>query len=177
MVNHVILKNAVDKSPLFNMSEEFKHELREDAPQYALFFKALNRRDMENAKGGGFIPGTVTSDPEEALDWYYRYNVPQGKKIKNKEYGPKRHINRGEAVIVAMFLDVSAFHGADEFQRGGISEHARENCWTSATRTKAQINTPVTKFIELSDEELFSLSRPDGAGVREKIDHELSEQR
>lgn len=157
------------------MSESVQHESRESEPHHVVFFKALNRADLESMKNGGFVPGTVTCDPEEALDWYYRYHVPEGKRIKSKEYGPKRHLNRGKATIVAMRLDTSLFHGADEFQKSGTSEHERENCWTSAARTKAQINTPVAQFIELSEEELFSLARPNGASVREKIERELSE--
>ena len=155
------------------MREEMQHESQEDVPHYTVFFKALNRDDLKGAERTGFVPGTVTSDPQEALDWYYRYRAPEGKKIKVKEYGPRRHINRGDAVIVAMRFDTDSLHGADEFQKGGTSEHARENCWTSASRTKAQINTPVLRFIELSDEELFALTRPSGASVREKIEREL----
>jgi len=70
-----------------------KFEEKEATLSFEVFFKALNKKDLDTAKAKGFVPGTCTKDPSEALQWYYQYNLPEGKKQKKKEYGARRHIN------------------------------------------------------------------------------------
>ncbi|KKU52415.1 MAG: hypothetical protein UX72_C0005G0010 [Parcubacteria group bacterium GW2011_GWA2_47_10] len=140
-----------------------KFEEKEATLSFEVFFKALNKKDLDTAKAKGFVPGTCTKDPAEALQWYYQYNLPEGKKQKKKEYGARRHIKRGEAVLVAFRADTRNFLSATEFQRGGVHEHERKNCWTSGAKTKAQINTPVDAYVEITDEELYGMTLSESA--------------
>jgi hypothetical protein len=99
----------------------------------------------------GFIPGTVTRDVNEAACWADRIS---GKSKK----GPSKHISHGKSCVIAIVYDEKKLKPAAEFQRPGVHEHKRENCWTSDAKIKAQINTPVEYEI-LTDEEIWDLLR------------------
>jgi len=105
-----------------------------------LFYKALFEEDII----AGFIPGTVTTDFHEAYKWWCRYSS-----VKRKKFGVKRC---GTPVIIRFDFDDKGLLPADEFQRVGIKEHARRNCWTGTIKTKAQINTPITPEIISTDD-------------------------
>lgn len=83
-----------------------------------------------------FIPGTVTKDINEALLWKER---AESRKCK----GIHRHVRKGKAAVISIDLDADRLLDHAEFQRPGVSEHQRKSCWTSADKTKAQINHPV----------------------------------
>lgn len=95
-----------------------------------------------------YKPGTVTTNFNIAYVWYERIS---GRKKK----GAARHVPHGASCIIAIEYDGVLLEHA-EFQRYGIKEHERENCWTSAAKDKAQINT-VCKYRILSNEEINNL--------------------
>jgi hypothetical protein len=95
-----------------------------------LFYKACFEEDLCQ----NYIPGTVTTSLSEALKWYRIYFSK-----KRKRFGINR---KGKVVIISMSVDTEHFLPAEEFQKKGVKEHSRQNCWTSSLQTKAQINTP-----------------------------------
>lgn len=126
---------------------------------YEIFFKAVNEKDLKQNQDNAYIPGTCTKDPKEALEWYFRYNLPEHKKPKKKEYGARRHIKRGKAQLIAFMVDTDFLLSSEEFQRSGAKEHCRKNCWTSKEKIKAQINMPIGNYIELSAEDAFNMAQ------------------
>ena len=104
------------------------------------FYKAIPVVDL-NAQGNLLIPGTVTNDIKIAELWWERYNSKK-KNIK----GAAKHIKRSAACIIAFDFDESLLLHHSEFQRSGVSEHNRKNCWTSGLKDKAQINSVVNKY-------------------------------
>lgn len=92
-----------------------------------------------------YLPGTVTTDINEALLWKERL---QSKKTK----GIHRNITHGESVVIEIIYD-GEIACSEEFQRSDVPEHQRGNCWTSVAKTKAQLNTPCS-FRILSLEEI-----------------------
>ena len=60
-----------------------------------------------------------------------------------KKNGHTRHLKRGKAVVISFEFDASNFKDHNEFQRSGINEHSRNNCWMNFNKTKAQINETV----------------------------------
>lgn len=108
------------------------------------FFKGVLLSDLKP----GYIPGTVTTEFKIALSWK---EVIQS----NKSKGKARHVRHGKAVVIELeYEGVLLDHEA--FQRSGQHEHQRENCWTSAAKNKAQINTPCAYRI-LTDREIDQL--------------------
>lgn len=101
-----------------------------------IFYKAILEKNLNNE---AIIPGTVTTDFDEAMLWYNRYN-------SKKNNGITRHLEKGKAVIIELYFDETELKSAFEFQRAGVHEHQRMNCWTSIMKTKAQINTPIYKW-------------------------------
>lgn len=99
-----------------------------------LFYKALFKKDLIP----GFIPGTVTSDVNEAYKWFRRY--------KSKKKSRYDICGRGSVVIIRFNFDETTLLTANNFQLAGVSEHNRLNCWTSSLKVKAQINTVVDTY-------------------------------
>ena len=99
-----------------------------------LFYKALFKKNLKS----GFIPGTVTSDINEAYKWFRRYNSN-----KRLTYGI---CGGGIVVIIKFEFDETTLASSDKFQSPGVREHSRENCWTSSLKTKAQINTVINNY-------------------------------
>lgn len=96
------------------------------------FYKGVLRASFDSGSQLR-IPGTVTTSISEALMWKERIQ-------SNKKKGIHKNIHHGEAIIVEIIYD-GELAGFEEFQRSGVTEHSRGNCWTSAAKTKAQINT------------------------------------
>lgn len=111
------------------------------------FYKGVLKQDL----GSNYIPGTVTKDFKESLMWKERIESK-----KNK--GAARNVRHGESVIIEITY-VGTMHDHTEFQRAGVQEHKRVNCWTSIVKNKAQINT-VCSYRVLSDTEINSLYKP-----------------
>ncbi len=97
-----------------------------------IFFKGVLKKDLCS----DYIPGTVTTSFREALTWKERI---EGKPKK----GASAHIEHGESCVVCLHVDESKLLSHEEFQRPSVKEHDRQSCWTSADKTKAQINHPV----------------------------------
>ena len=76
----------------------------------------------------------------------------------NKKKGAAQHVRHGKALIIEITY-VDEIHSHDEFQKAGVIEHNRMNCWTSVAKTKAQINT-MCEYRVLSDIEINSLYKP-----------------
>lgn len=93
-----------------------------------------------------FIPGTVTTNISEAMVWADRIS---GRKTK----GACKHVKHGKSCIIQLEFDETLLLTAQEFQRAGVKEHNRLNCWTSEAKTKAQINNRV-KYSVLSEEQV-----------------------
>lgn len=105
----------------------------------ATFYKGVLACDLKE----NFIPGTVTKDKNEAVMWMERI-------MSKKNRGASRHIRHGESCLIAIEFDESLLHPHHHFQSPGVSEHDRNNCWTSAAKSKAQINAPITfRIVEL----------------------------
>lgn len=60
-----------------------------------------------------------------------------------KSKGAARHVKHGKSVVIRIVIDTAAFLDCNEFQRAGIAEHERANCWMNAVRSKAQVNVPI----------------------------------
>lgn len=108
------------------------------------FFKGVLLSDLRL----GYIPGTVTTEFKIALSWKEVID-------SNKCKGKARHVRHGKAVVIEIHYNG---HLADHeaFQRSGQHEHQRENCWISAAKNKAQINT-VCEYRILTDPEIDRL--------------------
>ncbi len=106
------------------------------------FFKGVLLSDLKS----NFIPGSVTTCIKEALIWKERIS-------SNKVKGAAKHVRHGKSCIIKIVVDTSLFKTAEEFQRSGIKEHSRENCWMNSVKSKAQINSVVCYEI-LSEEDL-----------------------
>jgi hypothetical protein len=115
-----------------------------------VFYKGVLKSQLKHP----YVPGTVTKDFNEALVWKERINSKKSK-------GAAKHVQHGESVVIEILYDDSnnKILSAEEFQRQGISEHSRVNCWTAAAQVKAQINTPCEYRILSKEEQdkLFSL--------------------
>ena len=94
------------------------------------FYKGVRIADL----GGNYTPGTVTTDFMTALEWKERI---QSNKRRD---GVVRHSRPGESCIIEIQFDEQCLLSHDEFQRAGVTEHARMSCWTSSVKDKAQIN-------------------------------------
>lgn len=90
----------------------------------------------EQVVGNELIVGSVTTDFKEALMLKERIE-------STKKNGHTRHLKRGKAVVISFEFDASNFKDHNEFQRSGINEHSRDNCWMNINKTKAQINEAV----------------------------------
>ena len=97
-----------------------------------IFFKGVLKKDLCR----DYIPGTVTTSFREALAWKERI---EGKPKK----GASSHIRHGDSCVISIHVDETKLFGHEEFQRASVKEHDRQSCWTSADKTKAQINHPV----------------------------------
>lgn len=111
-----------------------------------IFFKAV----IEKVHNYNYIPGTVTTDINEAYIWKCRLESK-----KNK--GASKHIPHGKAIIISFNFDSSELKSHEYFQVTGVHEHNKENCWTSTTKTKAQINTPISNYEILTNEQIALL--------------------
>ena len=111
------------------------------------FYKGVLCTDLRDS----YVPGTVTTSFKEAMQWCERIS-------SNKSKGAARHVKHGRACIISIEHDESTLQQCDEFQKAGVQEHSRVNCWTSLAKTKAQINTPV-KYRVLSDDDVWTLFR------------------
>lgn len=111
------------------------------------FYKGVLVSHLNNQ----YIPGTVTTDFQTAFTWMNRIS-------SNKNRGAARHIQHGKSCIIEIDYDGEIKdHGY--FQKPGIAEHKRENCWTSQAKDKAQINS-ICNFRILTDEEIDKLYKP-----------------
>ena len=108
------------------------------------FYKGVLKSDLNN----NYIPGTVTNKFMEAFMWYERIQ-------SNKKKGAAKHIRHGDAVIIEIEYE-GELKDPSYFQASGVSEHSKENCWTSRDKQKAQINTPCQYRI-LTKEEINNL--------------------
>lgn len=111
------------------------------------FYKGVLCTDLHE----GYTPGTVTTSFKEAMQWCERIS-------SNKSKGAARHIRHGKASIISIDYDESTLQQCNEFQKSGVQEHSRVNCWTSLAKNKAQINTPV-QYRVLGDDEIWNLFR------------------
>lgn len=109
-----------------------------------IFYKGILKSSLNER----FIPGTVAVDFNTAYVWKERIS---GKKSK----GAAKHVKKGQSVVIEVKYE-GIIHSHDEFQVSGVSEHERKNCWTSAAKDKAQINT-LCSYKILSDEEINKL--------------------
>lgn len=109
-----------------------------------LFYKGVLKSDLKQ----DYKPGTVTTVFNEALMWKERIE-------SNKSKGAARNVRHGQAVVIEILYD-GEIHTHEEFQKAGVQEHERMNCWTSQAKTKAQINT-VCAYRILTTEELNRL--------------------
>lgn len=114
-----------------------------------LFYKGLLRSELRET---GFIPGSVAVNCKEAAQWRDRIR-------SNKKSGAARHVRHGDAVVIAFEFDEKTLKGPEAFQASGVTEHARENCWMSSTKSKAQINQPIAGYRILTDDEVFEIAR------------------
>jgi len=111
------------------------------------FYKGVLVTDLKP----GYVPGTVTAVFNEALMWKERISG-------NKAKGASKHVRHGKSVIVEIEYSGQILDHS-HFQQEGVTEHSRSNCWTSAAKTKAQINTPCNYRI-LNDSEINQLFKP-----------------
>lgn len=109
------------------------------------FYKGV----LESQLSARYIPGTVTVSFKEALMWKERIE-------SNKRKGAARNVLHGISKIIEIEYDEKDLLSCDEFQRAGVSEHKRKNCWLNSVKDKAQINTCVNYRI-LTDEEIDKL--------------------
>lgn len=111
------------------------------------FYKGVLATDLKP----GYVPGTVTTIFNEALMWKERIS---GKKAK----GASKHVRHGQSVIIEITYTGEVLDHT-HFQEEGVTEHNRPNCWTSAAKTKAQINT-LCQYRVLTDAEINQLFKP-----------------
>lgn len=112
------------------------------------FFKGVLASDL---RVSSYVPGTVAVSCKEAAMWRDRIRSTKSK-------GAAKHVRHGKAVVICFEIDETAIGAEHLFQQASVAEHSRPNCWTSAQKTKAQINTPVTYKV-LSDDEVFEIAR------------------
>lgn len=86
-----------------------------------------------------FIPGSVTTDIKEARMWADRI-------ASKKTKGAAKHVRHGKSCIISFEMETNEFHNHEEFQREGVAEHSRFNCWMNQVRSKAQINSVISNF-------------------------------
>lgn len=110
------------------------------------FYKGVLESDLI----AGYVPGTVTTDIKVAAGWRDRI---QGRKTK----GAAKHVRHGKACVIAIEYAGNLLSW-EEFQRAGVAEHSREDCWTSTLLDKAQINS-VVSYRKMTDDEVFDLGR------------------
>lgn len=137
-----------DKQPFPKITtiDQFRREWREISPGTGrilesvqeTFYKAIPVASLSKSE---VIPGTVTTDYKEALQWYERYNS-----AKKNPKGPAKHIERQPACIIKFKYDTSKLLSSEEFQRAGVREHDRRSSWTSLAKEKAQINEPIKHY-------------------------------
>ena len=84
-----------------------------------------------------------------ALEWMERIQ-------SNKNKGAAKHVRHGKFCIIEIQYNGELLD-CIEFQKSGVTEHSRTNCWLSAAKNKAQINT-VVKYRILSDSEINSFT-------------------
>lgn len=111
------------------------------------FYKGVLESDLKS----NYVPGTVTTVFNEALMWKERIE-------SNKRKGAARNVRHGKSVIIEIVYE-GEIMSHEEFQRSGVKEHNRLNCWTSSAKNKAQINS-VCSFRVLSTEEINKLYKP-----------------
>ena len=114
-----------------------------------IFYKGVLKSDLHIVN---YVPGTVTKNFNEALMWKERIE-------SNKSKGAAKHVRHGKAVIIEIMFDETILLDHNEFQRQGVKEHQRNNCWLSSAKDKAQINTNID-FRILTDEEINKLYKP-----------------
>jgi hypothetical protein len=114
-----------------------------------LFYKGVLLADLNKAS---YVPGTVTTKFNEALMWKERIE-------SNKSKGVAKHVKHGKAVIIEILYDEASLADHFEFQRAGVTEHERINCWLSQAKDKAQINTAVN-FKILTESQINNLFKP-----------------
>jgi len=112
-----------------------------------VFYKGVLQKDLSQQ----YIPGTVTTVFNEALMWKERIE-------SSKKKGAAKHIRHGQAVVIEIEFNGELI-SHDEFQRNGVHEHHRNNCWTSQAKDKAQINE-VVKYRILTDIDINRLYKP-----------------
>lgn len=95
-----------------------------------IFYKGVLLSDLRDS----YVPGTVTTDANEALMWKERIE-------SRKSKGAAKHVRHGKSCVIRIVFD-GVINDHTHFQKAGIAEHSRVNCWTSAAKVKAQINTP-----------------------------------
>lgn len=93
------------------------------------FYKGVLLRDLVP----NYIPGTVTTCLKEAEMWAERI-------CSKKTKGAAKHVRHGKSCIIEIIYE-GDLESHLFFQASGVSEHQRKNCWTSAAKAKAQINT------------------------------------
>ena len=108
-----------------------------------IFYKGVLVTDLEVKE---YVPGTVTIDIWEAQKWVEQIQT-------KKHNGKSRHSRKGKACIIEISFSETELASEIEFQKAGVTEHARNSCWTSGLKTKAQINTSVNYKV-LSDTEI-----------------------
>jgi hypothetical protein len=111
------------------------------------FYKGVLESDLKTS----YVPGTVTTVFNEALMWKERIE-------SNKTKGAARNVRHGKSVIIEIVYE-SDIATHEEFQRSGVKEHNRVNCWTSSAKNKAQINS-VCQYRILDDSEINQLYKP-----------------
>jgi hypothetical protein len=109
-----------------------------------IFYKGVLKSQLKE----NFIPGTVTNNFNIALTWKERISG-------NKRKGAASHVTHGRSCVIEILYN-GDLAPCDAFQAAGVPEHKRPNCWLSAAKDKAQINT-VCKYRILTDEEVNEL--------------------
>jgi hypothetical protein len=104
------------------------------------FYKGVKLSDLVK----DYVPGTVTTSIAEALTWKERLE-------SNKTKGVHREMRKGPSAVIQIEV-TGEIHDHSEFQKEGVAEHSRVNCWTSVAKTKAQINSVVSWRILTLDE-------------------------
>lgn len=109
------------------------------------FYKGV----LESQLRDRYVPGTVTTSFKEALMWKERIE-------SNKRKGAARNVLHGVSKVIEIEYDENELLPCHEFQKAGVSEHNRNNCWLNSVKDKAQINTSV-KYRILTENEINNL--------------------
>jgi hypothetical protein len=107
-----------------------------------IFYKACFDIDLNK----DYIPGTVTSDIQEAIKWFRRYS--------SKRKGDFFIDRYGIPVIIQIEFDENLLKDSKEFHQAGKKEHDVSSCWVSSKKDKAQINDVVTYSV-MSEQEII----------------------